>query len=76
MELEDLTTPVQLVACPKPGCQAPAAVVDRFLLPSTDGPVEHVKTWCANDHGLTPRTESVESRPISQVHQPPRAAGA
>jgi hypothetical protein len=34
----------QLTTCPE--CGAPAEVVDRFVLPSTHGPVEHVKTRC------------------------------
>jgi hypothetical protein len=35
---------LQLTTCPE--CGAPAEVVDRFVLPSTHGPVEHVKTRC------------------------------
>ena len=31
-------------------CAAPAEVVDRFALPSTDGPVEHVKVQCLGRH--------------------------
>ena len=35
---------LELTHCPE--CGAPAEIVDRFLLPSTDGPIEHVKTRC------------------------------
>jgi hypothetical protein len=40
--LEDMS--LQLTTCPE--CGAPAEVLDRFVLPSTHGPVEHVKTRC------------------------------
>jgi hypothetical protein len=39
---------LDLVVCPE--CAAPAEVVDRFALPSTDGPVEHVKVACLMRH--------------------------
>jgi hypothetical protein len=35
-----------------PGCGAPAEVVDRMLLPSTAGPVEHVKVLCVLRHSF------------------------
>jgi hypothetical protein len=76
MDLDTTTPPIQLVVCPELSCQAPAAVTDRFVLDSTSGKVEHVKTLCLNGHGLTPRTESVRSWPVSEAAQPPRGAGA
>ena len=33
---DDRTTELDLVVCPE--CAAPAEIVDRFVLPSTDGP--------------------------------------
>ena len=39
---------LDLVVCPE--CSAPAEVVDRFALPSTDGPVEHVEVACLARH--------------------------
>jgi hypothetical protein len=33
-----------------PGCGEIAEVVDRFRLPSTDGPVEHIRTQCIHGH--------------------------
>jgi hypothetical protein len=39
---------LDLVVCPE--CFAPAEVVDRYALPSTDGPIEHVKVMCVVRH--------------------------
>jgi hypothetical protein len=47
-EVDDMTDDLDLVVCPE--CAAPAEVVDRFALPSTDGPVEHVKVLCVVRH--------------------------
>ncbi|HEV2778962.1 MAG TPA: hypothetical protein VGX25_06120 [Actinophytocola sp.] len=33
-----------------PDCGEIAEVIDRFVLPSTDGPVEHVRTQCLRRH--------------------------
>jgi hypothetical protein len=49
---------LDLIACPQ--CGAPAEVVERFWLDSTDGPVEHLKTTCVSKHWLTPRAETVD----------------
>lgn len=46
------------IACPE--CGAPAWITERFWLDSTDGPLEHLKTGCVNDHWFTPRAETVE----------------
>jgi hypothetical protein len=35
---------LELTSCPE--CGRPAEVIDRMTLPSTDGPIEHVKTRC------------------------------
>ena len=37
-----------LVSCPD--CGVPAEITERFCLPSTDGPVDHVVVHCAADH--------------------------
>ena len=50
---------MDVVACPDPTCQAPAWVHDRWTWPSTDGPVEHVKTGCEAGHWFTPMTASL-----------------
>lgn len=43
----------ETLACEQ--CGDMACVLDRFLLPSTDGPVEHLRTHCVNNHYLTVR---------------------
>jgi hypothetical protein len=48
-----------IVSCPQPGCGASADIVDRWVWLSTNGPVEHVKTWCVNGHGFTPILDSL-----------------
>jgi hypothetical protein len=45
---------------PCPECGAPARITERFRLGSTDGPVEHLKTGCVNNHWLTPLAEMVQ----------------
>lgn len=45
---DDHSNEIDLVVCPE--CAAPAEVVDRFDLPSTDGPVEHAKVQCLARH--------------------------
>jgi hypothetical protein len=50
---------VQIIACPEPSCSAPAEIVDRWVLESTDGPIEHVKTRCLALHIFTPRVETL-----------------
>jgi hypothetical protein len=51
-EVDDMTddhrNELDLVVCPE--CAAPAEVVDRFAVPSTHGPVEHVKVRCLSRH--------------------------
>ena len=51
------------ISCPQPGCAAPAEIVDRWTWTSTDGPVEHVKTRCANGHGFTPPLDTLTVQP-------------
>lgn len=51
---------LDLVECPD--CAAPAEVVDRFDLPSTSGPVAHVKVRCLHRHWFTMIDSRVGSR--------------
>lgn len=39
---------MDFTACPE--CGSIARVLDRFVLESTDGPVEHVRTQCVRRH--------------------------
>ena len=48
---ENTEPELDLVGCPE--CDAPAEVVDRFVLPSTGGPVEHVKVQCVSRRWFT-----------------------
>lgn len=41
---------MQFTQCPEPACDAPAEIVDRFALPSTGGPVEHITVLCLHRH--------------------------
>lgn len=45
---DDRNDEMDLVVCPE--CAAPAEVVDRFMVPSTNGPLEHVKVHCLSRH--------------------------
>jgi hypothetical protein len=41
---------MDLTSCPDDRCGLPAEIRDRFTLPSTDGPVEHVQVLCVGRH--------------------------
>ena len=47
----DATTGLDLVGCP--ACAAPAEVVERYVLDSTDGPIEHATVLCSERHRFT-----------------------
>ena len=42
---------LELTTCPE--CGRPAEIVDRFVMSSTDGPVEHIKTRCVTGPWFT-----------------------
>ena len=48
---------------PEPGCDVAAEVVSRWVWPSTDGPVEHVKVFCLHGHARTLLTAWLASPP-------------
>jgi hypothetical protein len=50
---------------PCPHCGAPAQITERFWLDSTDGPIEHLKTDCSNNHWFTPRAETVQRAQVA-----------
>lgn len=65
---------------PCPGCREPAHVTDRFTLPSTDGPIEHIAVECvANHHYRMPvdmldrtiehREPRITTRPLENSHR-------
>jgi hypothetical protein len=76
MELEDVAAAVpEIIACPEPACLAPGEAMDRFVLASTDGPVEHVRTRCLEGHGFTQRVDSLASWPVAQAERPLGTSG-
>jgi hypothetical protein len=71
MELETTATALpELIACPERGCDVPAGVVDRFVLASTSGPVEHVRTWCLEGHGFTQPVDALTGWPMVRMPRP------
>jgi hypothetical protein len=71
MELDATATALpELISCPEPGCDVPAGVVDRFVLASTGGPVEHVRTWCLEGHGFTQRVDALVAWPMVRARRP------
>jgi hypothetical protein len=69
----DYTRGPDLVGCP--ACAAPAEVVDRYALESTDGPIEHATVVCALRHRFTVLVErlatpTVESEPERRASTP------
>ena len=57
MEPETNGNAIDWVDCPE--CGLPAYVLDRFVRPSTDGPLPHVITVCARMHRLCTTEEPV-----------------
>lgn len=51
---------LEIVGCPE--CAAPAEVADRFVLESTDGPIEHAFVTCTERHRFTVLVERMASR--------------
>jgi hypothetical protein len=48
-------------ACPD--CGEIAEINDRFVLPSTDGPIEHVRMLCVRRHHFVLATASLDRVP-------------
>lgn len=64
----------EFVGCP--ACGAPAEIIDRYVLESTDGPIEHTTVRCAQHlrHRFTVLVERLDSaRPPAT---PTRSTGA
>jgi len=57
---------------PCPECGRLARIVDRFTLPSTDGPVEHLKLSCPGGHVLTPLVDDLWPRAAIRLQRPAR----
>jgi hypothetical protein len=57
-----------LTFCPE--CEAPAEVTDRFSLPSTEGPVDHVALACAAGHHLRMPSDMLPAGAQEQLRVP------
>jgi hypothetical protein len=63
---------MEIIDCPELSCRQPAEIISRWVLESTDGPIEHVMTRCLARHVFTPHTEMLarrESRVPRQRHR-------
>ena len=65
-----------IIHCPQPGCDVPARIVDRWVWASSDGPVEHVKTWCASGNWFTPALDMPTVQPTPSLPPEPVHAAA
>lgn len=61
---------IETTVCPDPECQAPAEVLDRFDLWSTDGPIEHISTRCVLRHVYTVACDRIYTRTPYAVSTP------
>ena len=59
-----------------PECGAPAEVTDRFVLESTDGPIEHVRVRCAGLHWFLMSTETLARHRVAPTLAPVRRPAA
>lgn len=64
------TITLDVVGCPE--CAAPAEVVDRFVLESTAGPLEHAVVACARRHRFTVLVERLQSGRLPARKEPGR----
>ena len=57
-----------MVGCP--ACAAPAEVIERYVLESTDGPIEHATVLCTDRHRFTVLVERLRTpRPTREEAQ-------
>ncbi|HEY3010296.1 MAG TPA: hypothetical protein VGJ63_19850 [Micromonosporaceae bacterium] len=54
---------MQFTQCPDPACDAVAEIIDRFVLPSTGGYLEHVKVLCLHRHWFMLPVSSLKPSP-------------
>jgi hypothetical protein len=48
--------------CPEVGCDLPAEILDRRILKSTDGPIEHSRSVCVGGHRFLMPTAMLPER--------------
>lgn len=67
-------TAMDFTACPE--CGSVALVVDRFVIGSTDGPVEHVRVHCVQRHRFLLPAASLAGAPRRPAVPRPRSASS
>jgi hypothetical protein len=65
---------MDITTCPE--CGAPADVVDRHVLESTDGPVEHARVRCVARHVFFLPIASLVTEPSGDDRRAGRSASA
>jgi hypothetical protein len=66
---------MQLTQCPEAGCDSPSEIMDRFVLPSTDGGIEFVQTVCLYRHWFMLPVSSLKPIPTPAPRQAATRAG-
>ena len=66
--LSGVSPVLTLVFCPE--CDVPAEVTDRFSLPSTEGPVDHVALACAAGHHFRMPSDMLPAEAQDQLRVP------
>lgn len=54
--------------CPEDGCGMVAVIAERYVMESTDGPVEMVRLGCVMGHRLNCPAENLERNNASTDH--------
>jgi hypothetical protein len=63
---------MELTSCPE--CGATAAIEERHVMESTDGPVEHAKVRCVTGHGFFLPVAALEARVVRREAARPAPA--
>jgi hypothetical protein len=69
--LSGVSPVLTLIFCPQ--CEVPAEVTDRFTLPSTEGPVDHVALACAAGHHFRMPSDMLPVDAQDQLRTPAHA---
>jgi hypothetical protein len=64
----DTQEEVTVISCPD--CRVPAKITERFSLPSTDGPVDHIVLRCAVGHHFRMPTDGLPAQQQEQLSAP------
>lgn len=55
---------MDVTGCPEPGCSLPAEILDRAILESTDGPIEHARIACLGGHRFLMAIDMLPERAV------------